>query len=499
MKPNILIGIGFAFLSILLGYLSYRKVLGDGWLDRADKVASIVSLLLAIISVSGILNGQSRATDAASVSIGGNNTNSPVTQGNNNQVTVGDTTVTAEQRSINALERVKSELLSNFTDLAVQIDSLKSQSPKAFWDTRRVNETELAYQDRAKNEFRDYERFIQTLNNQMKVSGNLTATFQNDLAFDPKIAKQATQTYEQQEEVVYSFRSFESGLQHLLSLNLTDEERTSQAKSLHMEKIANAKMALANAAAYFCLIADAEDIELMRDTFASIGIDAQFQPGEDGYRASMRLASKFVREKASVLRSRVEDQAAAGNREIDRRIDDPYILLLRKTLGLPPTLTVAEVEGLRSRKIDQKETDPAKLFSMAGLSYMESDGEASVVYFERALSTGKLSQNQERYARTSLDRLRNPERYGKTLGVMIIDLSVGGSFEQAGLQSGDVIVSVGNETVQEPMDIASAMLKSDILPMTVVRDGQRQIVNVQGGQPASAKLTPLIVFKLVQL
>ncbi|MGB3790383.1 MAG: PDZ domain-containing protein [Phormidesmis sp.] len=499
MKPNILIGIGFAFLSILLGFLSYKKVLGDGWLDRADKVASIVSLLIAIISVAGIFAGQNDTSDAASIKIGGDNTNSPITQGDNNQVTIGDTTATAEQRSINALERVKSELLSNFTDLAVQVDTIKSQPPEAFWDARRVNETELAYQDRAKTEFRDYERFIQRLNNQTKVSGNLTATFQTDLAFNPDVGKWAAQTYKQQEEVLDSFLSFESSLQHLLSLDITDGERTAQAESLHLEKIANAKMALANAASYFCLIANAEDIELMRDTFARVGIDAQFQPGEDGYKAAKRLAAKFVREKADILKARTEGQSVASKREIDRRIEDPYLLMLRKATGLPETLTTAEVEGLRSRQINQDEVDPAELFSMAALSYLESDGKASVIYFERALSTGKLSEKQERYARVSLNRLTQSKQYGGSLGVMIVDLSTGGSFEKAGLQSGDVIISVGKEIVNEPMDIASAILKPDILPITIVRDGQQQILNLQGGQPASARLTPLITLNMVQL
>lgn len=499
MKPNILIGIGFAFLSILLGFLSYKKVLGDGWLDRADKVASIVSLLIAIISVSRIFTGQNDTSNAASIEIGRDNTNSPITQGDNNQVTIGDTTATAEQRSINALKRVKSELLSNFTDLAVQVDTIKSQPPEAFWDTRRVNETELAYQDRAKSEFRDYERFIQRLNNQTKVSGNLTATFQKDLAFNPDVGKWAAQAYEQQEEVLDSFLSFESSLQHLLSLNLTDGERTAQAKSLHLEKVANAKTALANAASYFCLIASAENVELMRDTFARVCIDAQFQSGEDGYKAAKRLAAKFVREKANILKARTEGQSVASKREIDRRIDDPYLLMLRKAAGLPETLTTAEVEGLRGRQINQDETDPAELFSMAALSYLESDGKASVVYFERALSTGKLSEKQERYARVSLDRLTQPKQYGESLGVMIVDLSTGGSFKQAGLQAGDVIISVGKETVNEPMDIASAVLKPDILPMTIIRDGQQQIVNVQGGQSVSARLTPLITLNMVQL
>ena len=255
---------------------------------------------------------------------------------------------------------------------------------------RRPNETELAFQDRAKNEFRDYERFIQSLNNQLKFSGNLTSTFQKDLAFDPKVAERATQTYEQQEEVRYSLNSYESGLQHLLSLNLTDVERTAQAKSIaSWKKIANAKMALANAAASFCMIADSDDIGLLLDAFSSIGIDAQFQPGSNGYRAAKQLASKFAREKAEVLTARLPEQSAANQREIDRRINDPYLLMLRKSAGLPSTLTEAEVRSLASKEINQTEAEPVELFKLAAFSYLESDGRTAAIYFRRALDTGE--------------------------------------------------------------------------------------------------------------
>ncbi|MFK8186555.1 MAG: hypothetical protein AB8B99_24515 [Phormidesmis sp.] len=501
MRMDIVIGIGFAFLAILLGFLSYKKVLGDGWLDRADKVASVVSFIIAISSVFGFFSNRENTSSATGIRIGGNSNNSAITQGNNNSVTVGDITTTAENRSIAALERVKSELISNFGSLSVQIETIQVQAPQVFWDTRRANETELAYQDRAKNEFRDYERFIQRLNNQIKFSGNLTNTFQKDLAFQPEIAQRATQTYEQQQETRDSFVSFESELQNLLRLNLTDEERTAKAQSLHLEKVANAKMSLANAASYFCLIANSNDIELMRDTFARMGIDAQFQPGEKGYKAAKDLAAKFAREKAEVLNDRINVQSTASQREVDRRINDPYILMLRKAAGLPSTLTKAEVERLRNREIDKNETEPVELFTLAAFSYLESDGKAAIIYFERALSTGELSERQSQYAKASIDRLKWPERYGESLGVMITELSAEGSFAQAGLRVGDVIISLEREAVNEPIDIASAIAKAGTgrLPITIIRDEQKQIVNVQGGKPAAAQLSPLVIPNIVQL
>jgi hypothetical protein len=502
MRINTVVGFIFVLIAILLGFLSYKDVLGDGWLDRADKVASIVSLLVAIVAFINPFDGLTAGSRSQNSTIGDGSSGNIVAQGGDgSQVTVGDTTTTAEKRSIDALERVKSELLDNFRSLALQIDTTQDQSPKPYWDIRRPNETELAYQDRAKNEFRDYERFIQSLNSQMKFSGNLTATFQKDLAFDPQVAEWATQTYEQQEEVRHSLISYESGLQHLLSLNLTDLERASQAQSLHLEKMANAKMSLANAASYFCLIADSDDIGLLLDSFSSIGIDAQFQPGRSGYKSAKQLAAKFAREKVDVLSERLPNQSVANQREVDRRINDPYLLMLRKTTGLPLTLTEAEVRSLASREINQSESEPVKLFQLAAFSYLESDGRAAAIYFKRALETGELSPVQARYAEISIDRLENPQNYDGSLGVMVIDLTDGGNFEQFGLQVGDVIVSFQKEVVNEPMDIASSLAKVGKIqvPLTIIRSGQKQIINVQGQQSAAAKLSQLIILNAIQL
>ena len=438
MKTNILVSILFVIAAVVLGFLSYKKVLGDGWLDRVDKVASIVSLLIAIVAFANPFGSEATSSRDQNANISGSN-NTLAQSGDNSPVTIGDTTTNAQKRSVDALEEVKRELLDNFSNLALQIRTIEEQPPEEFWDLRRSNETELAYQDRAKNEFRDYERFVQSLNSQLKFSGSLTEIFRKDLAFDPKVAKRATQTYEQQSETQDSFASLESGLQHLIKLDLADGERVAQAKSLHLEKVANAKMMLADAASHFCLIADADDVGLMLDSFSMMGVDAQLQPGAAGHKAAKLLAARFAREKADVVRERLPAQSAASEREIDRRIDDPYILMLRRATGLPPTLTKAEVSGLKSRKINQDETDPAKLFTLAALSYLESDGGAATVYFLRALETGKLSPRQAQYAKASIDRLKNPDQYDESIGLMILDLSAGGSFEQAGLQVGDVI------------------------------------------------------------
>jgi S1-C subfamily serine protease len=175
--------------------------------------------------------------------------------------------------------------------------------------------------------------------------------------------------------------------------------------------------------------------------------------------------------------------------------------MLRKATGLPPTLTEAEVHSLTNKEINQSESEPVELFQLAAFSYLESDGHASTIYFKRALATGKLSPAQARYAEISIDRLENPQNYDGSLGVMVIDLTDGGNFEQSGLKVGDVIVSFQKEVVNEPMDIASSLAKVERtqVPLSIIRDGQKQIINVQGQQPAGVKLSQLIILNAIQL
>ena len=130
MKANIIVGLVFVFVAILLGILSYKDVLGDGWLDRADKVASIVSLLIAIVAFINPFDGLPIGSRIQNAIIGDGSSGVITQVGDGSQVTVGDTTTTAEQRSIDALERVKSELLNNFSSLAIQIDTIKNQPPE---------------------------------------------------------------------------------------------------------------------------------------------------------------------------------------------------------------------------------------------------------------------------------------------------------------------------------------------------------------------------------
>ena len=64
-----------------------------------------------------------------------------------------------------------------------------------------------------------------------------------------------------------------------------------------------------------------------------------------------------------------------------------------------------------------------------------------------------------------------------------------------------MIIALEKEVANEPMDIASALVKTGQakIPLTIVRNGQKQIVTVEGDRPAAAKLTQLIMLNGMQL
>lgn len=427
----------------------------------------------------------------------GNNVNQVENKDGN--VTIGDTSTSAQQRANNALVKTKSELISNFTSLSTTIQALESSPPSKFWDIRRVNETELAYQDRAKSEFTNYQKSISLITKQLDFTTTTLSTFLQDLSHEVNKSEDVKFVFKQQEEVKDSFDRFENGLQHLASINYTDIERTEQAIFLYKEMLANARMALCWSAAKFCLLADKTDVDILSNSLNIAQIEANIGMGNQGYTELTQKAAYYAKEKASIFEQKSNGQVTSLQREVERRITDPYLNMLRKAVGLPNTLTEAEMIALKNKKLELS-NDPEKLFELAGLSYQESDGQAAILYFQRAIETKKLSPLQEEFAQLSLDRLKNPDRYLGSIGVIVVKVDKGGGFEKIGLQKGDVIVSLDKQIVNEPVDIASMLGKATSpLSITFIRAGKKIIINVKPGASVGAILSQLIILNAMQI
>ena len=407
------------------------------------------------------------------------------------------------QRGEVAFAQVKKEILDNFAALSLLIGTIENLKPSAFWDVRRINETELAYQDRAKNYFRDYLHGVRLHIEEPNFSTAVFKSFQHDLSFiDADSREHIENTYSELNKVGDVVGRYEKGLTHILSLNLNDHERTARSISLHKEKIVDVKIAISFAASRFCLVLkDKVDAGLLTDYLKASNINISLEPGTDGYQTALQVAARFSKERADILSERVIDAETAKKREIERRIKDPYLIMLRKAVGLPETLSESEIIALQKKAIDMDEDDPGELVKLAGLSYLESEGHASVIYYERALRIKRLSNVQKQFIQLSLDRLKNPDKFEGSIGIMILKVNPGGNFDKSGLKVGDVIVSVDGKTIYEPMDIASALGKGGKAPflLRVIRGDKPLKIVIKGGESAGTTLTQLIVLNPIQL
>ena len=466
----------------------------------------IIGVLLAILL--GLTEQLENNSSQPSTNISGNN-NQVISGNPNNQGTitienkVGDLTNTAEDRFKNALSEIKNELQSNFQNLSLTVQDVEFNKPQAFWDIRRANETELAYQDRARTNFQEYINGIEDQIKLLEFNKEAYKGLRNNLAYDSQSAQYINRVYKQLDEVKYSLTSFESGLKHILSLeNLSDLERTAQSDSLHREKMANARIALANAAASFCLVlTDEIDTKNLSSSLNLADINVNLKPGKAGYQEALSIVSQFIEQKKQVIGERIVNIDKAKQREIERLVKDPYLALLRKTTGLPPTLSDGEIFALQNKKINQEEKDPLKLLQLAAFSFLESDGHASAIYFDRAIKSNSLSPLQKKFAQLSISRLKNPEIYEGSLGIMVVKVTPSGNFERAGLKEGDVIVSLNGKTINEPGEISSELGKSkdDPILLGVIREKQSFKKVIKSGESAGAALTPLIILNIIQL
>ncbi|AKH37550.1 MULTISPECIES: PDZ domain-containing protein [Nitrosomonas] len=402
-----------------------------------------------------------------------------------------------------ALEQITKETLSNFMYLAILINTIEKQKPTKFWDIRRANETELAYQDRAKNHFRDYQHEIQSYLQELKYSNAVFKSFHRNLSYaDTKLQEHIESTYHQLDEVIDAFERFETGLKHLLSLDLSDLERTTRSIALHQEKIINSKIAIFYAAAHFCaVLKDTTDTVTLSEYLRLIGININLQPGMEGYQMALKEVAKLSNEKVAVLSNGLKEGNSGSGREIERRISDPYLLMLRKATGLGEELSEGELSNIQNKALNRDEHEPIKLFRMAAYSYLESDGHASITYFERALKSETMSDIMKKYAQLSVDRLKNPEKYEESIGIMVLEITEGGNFDKAGIKTGDVLLSLDGKTIYEPMEIASELGKDRKSPFLVklIRNDQLIKIVIHGGESAGAILTQLIILNAVQL
>ena len=230
-------------------------------------------------------------------------------------------------------------------------------------------------------------------------------------------------------------------------------------------------------------------------------IDIVMEKGEIAKKRCLQKAAELLNQKADVIGKRIPNLEASKTREINRRINDPYLLMLRKTMGLGETLNEADILALQKKKLNEEETEFSKLMVLVSTSFLESDGEFAIAYIEHALRIKDMPEIYKRYLQCSLDRLRKPEKYGESLGFMIIELEEGSLFDKAGFKVGDVLTGIDNNPLIEPSDISSALgrAKEYQFILNLQRNSSPMTIAIQPGKSAGVTLTQLICFHQFRL
>ena len=97
MSGNVIIGIILIILCIGLAILSKAGILGDGWLDKAEKIASVVALVLALIAFINPFPQSSPPppVENQQITIGDNSSGNIVAQSKEGDVLIGDSTISS--------------------------------------------------------------------------------------------------------------------------------------------------------------------------------------------------------------------------------------------------------------------------------------------------------------------------------------------------------------------------------------------------------------------
>lgn len=417
-------------------------------------------------------------------------------------VNQGDLSTSASKRYKDALDIVKQEAGQNFLNLGTLIKAVENHPPRLFWDKRRPNESEISFQDRAKEFHKNYSDEIRYIVGKFPISTSDYTIHRKDLSYNADVAIRIKESYNYQKEVIASINDFTDHITQNLKFYSSETEILENNKSSYEEKILASKIEFFQAAAQYVLILNDTDLDIFKEYVKSLDYKIINNKPNEIWQEFNKVIATLYKQKSELLGKRITIKKESEQREIERVIKDPYLVMLRKAMGMKAELSEGEFIGIKNKKIDENENNPEKLLSLAAFSFIESDGSASAFYLQKALQSSNLSELQKLFISLSLKRVQEPDIYEGSIGVMIFDLTDNGEAKSYGLEQGDVIYKVNGELVYEPLDISSIIgktSKDDDNLFELKRGNKIKRIALRGGNSLNCKATQLIILNAVQL
>ncbi|MEM7370675.1 MAG: TIR domain-containing protein [Bacteroidota bacterium] len=444
----------------------------------------LIGILLGIIAGGGLFINSSK-TDIS-------------TKGKNSPIYVNPG---GEERYQSAWLSIDEEMKTLFSAMTALLSQIDNDVPESFYDVPKPGELGTAFQMRARDNFRQYEENIQMYRREWAFDNTHHQSQRLNLEHHPIEMQNIDAIYVHFQKIERIISDYQDQLISLQRLeHLMDGERVERAKDLHRIKLVEAKMELVDAARKYCHLPDGNRY-YPEEQFRVLQLQLPLPEGNIQEHDWKEIIGYLYQQKSEGLARQVSKVSTARGREIDRIISDPYLLFLRRMMGLSDTLSEGEVLALKNKVLDDTITDPAKLFELAAFSFLECDGWASAYYYRRAIKTATLSSSLERFAQFSIDRLEHPETYQGSLGVMVVTVDKNGNLDQAGISMGDVITACEGQVVHEALDLSNLLAKADKdqIVLDVIRAGQAKRFAVSGRQAFGAQLTQLVVLQIVHI
>jgi hypothetical protein len=415
-------------------------------------------------------------------------------------INIGDISTNADKRYESGYLLIKEEIISNYTNLNVLIKGIQDNKPEKFWDIRKPNESEDAYQERAKNFHKEYQNYIFQMIQKFPISQAVYNTHKLNISHNSDIADKIQKSYDWLTESYKDLISYSEGLQHNISLDYSDLEMFNKNESLYKEKYVNSRILLLQSIDKF-LEAYPSENKIVASICADLNYNIKFASSNFTKREIQLEASRLYKEKGAIIEERIKKPQR--KEDVDRIIRDPYLLMLRKSVGLTDTLTESEAWSLKQKKIDTSITASSDLVSAAAFSYIESDGRASIIYLEKALANNDFSETIRIFIEKSIERLKNPDIYEGSIGLIIMEINENSILQQKGLKVGDIIFKMNGELLIEPSEISSMLAKTkkdeDILFEIYQSENQVKRIAIPGSSTIGCKLSQLVTLNSFQL
>lgn len=414
---------------------------------------------------------------------------------------------TYHDRANAAFSLILKEAASNLTSIGVTISSIDEDemfAPFGKYEKRRVNETEMAYIERARNHYRDYYLSIKSAFDKSSFSESTWAAHKSELL---TLGTEYSEKFENLIRHIGWARDFIQryldDVQHVISLELPDAESYARIVAAKTEKMASARIEICNAISVAeALVGNNDELYQFQLAIESAGIKGlQLTQGEVGIKQVMKKSLEYHNIKIETLKASTGSKIPTSELAITRKINDPYLRLLRRTMGMSEELTDADIYHLSNKTIDPEEHDFSRLLVLASTSFIEGDGEDAIVYLKRAKALNDLPENIKVYLDASIHRLENPDEFGESLGFMVMDIDIEGNFAQSGIQLSDILIGIDDKPLIEPTDISSALARTSDHPflLKLVRNGRRIEIAIKPGKSAGATITQLVAFGQVRL